>query len=252
MKTEVGIIGAGPAGLMLARILQQHGIDTIILERRSRDHVLGRIRAGVLEQGTVDTLKAHGVGARLEREGIPIKSMQIRWNGEKHVTSIVDESGHRVADGEPGELIVSGPSAAEGYWNQREKSRRTFRGEWTHTGDTYTRDAEGYYRYNGRSDDMLKVGGIWVSPFEVESALAAHPAVLEAAVVGAEDGDGLVKPKAFVVLQPGGAAGSELVEELKGFVKERLAPFKYPRWIEIVSELPKTATGKIQRFKLRR
>ena len=114
---------------------------------------------------------------------------------------IVDESGRPVADGEPGELIVSGPSAAEGYWNQREKSRRTFRGEWTHTGDTYTRDADGYYRYNGRSDDMLKVGGIWVSPFEVEEALIGHTAVLEAAVVGQPDEDRLIKPKAFVVLQ---------------------------------------------------
>ena len=124
---------------------------------------------------------------------------------------IVDAGGE-VADGEPGELVVRGPSAADGYWNQRDKSRRTFRGEWTHTGDTYTRDADGYYRYCGRSDDMLKVGGIWVSPFEVEEALIGHPAVLEAAVVGHPDADGLIKPKAFVVLQqaaparrPGGA-----------------------------------------------
>ena len=114
---------------------------------------------------------------------------------------IVDEHGRRVPNGEVGELVVRGPSAAEGYWNQRDKTRRTFRGEWTHTGDTYTRDAEGYFRYCGRSDEMLKVSGVWVSPFEVEDALVSHPAVLEAAVVGARDRDGLTKPKAFVVLQ---------------------------------------------------
>ena len=114
---------------------------------------------------------------------------------------IVDEHGRPVPHGEPGELVVRGPSAAEGYWNQREKTRRTFRGEWTYTGDTYTRDADGYYRYAGRSDEMLKVSGVWVSPFEVEEALVSHPAVLEAAVVGAADSDGLTKPRAFVILQ---------------------------------------------------
>jgi 4-hydroxybenzoate-CoA ligase len=166
---------------------------------------------------------------------------------------IVDETGHQTADGEPGELVVRGRSAADGYWNQREKSRRTFRGEWTHTGDTYTRDADGYYRYNGRSDDMLKVGGIWVSPFEVEEALIGHPAVLEAAVVGQEDEEKLVKPKAFVVLQQ--AAASEdpahLTEALQEHVKQRIGVWKYPRWIEYRDTLPKTATGKIQRYKLR-
>jgi benzoate-CoA ligase family protein len=167
--------------------------------------------------------------------------------------TIVDESGHPVADGEPGELIVSGPSAAEGYWNQREKSRRTFRGEWTHTGDTYTRDAEGYYRYSGRSDDMLKVGGIWVSPFEVEEALIAHGAVLEAAVVGQPDADRLIKPKAFVVLQETAGCDDKaaLAAELQEHVKARIGVWKYPRWIEFTDALPKTATGKIQRYKLR-
>lgn len=127
----------------------------------------------------------------------------------------------------------------------------TFHGAWTRTGDRYSRDEDGYYTYAGRSDDMLKVGGIWVSPFEVESALIAHPAVLEAAVVGAPDPDGLVKPKAFIMLKAGHAGSAALEGELKLFVKDRLAPYKYPRWIEFVSELPKTATGKIQRFKLR-
>ena len=166
---------------------------------------------------------------------------------------IVDAEGNDVKDGEAGELIVRGPSAAEGYWHQRDKSRRTFRGEWTHTGDVYVRDADGYYRYNGRNDDMLKVSGNWVSPFEVEEALAAHPAVLEAAVVGHRDEEGLVKPRAFVVLRDGAADTdpAALREALKAHVKEKVGPWKYPRWIELVDSLPKTATGKIQRFRLR-
>jgi len=162
------------------------------------------------------------------------------------------DAGGLSADGEEDSLWVRGPTACTGYWCDRARSLATFHGPWTRTGDRYVRDADGYWTYCGREDDMLKVGGIWVSPFEVESALAAHPAVLEVAVVGAADADELVKPKAFVVLQAGRDESAELVEELKAFVKERLAPYKYPRWIEIVAELPKTATGKIQRFKLRR
>jgi 4-hydroxybenzoate-CoA ligase len=166
---------------------------------------------------------------------------------------ILDESGQRVADGEPGELVVRGPSAAEGYWNQRDKSRRTFRGEWTHTGDTYTQDADGYYRYCGRSDDMLKVGGIWVSPFEVEEALIGHEAVLEAAVIGQPDDDRLIKPKAFVVLQEAARADDKaaLTAALQEHVKAQIGVWKYPRWIVFCDSLPKTATGKIQRYKLR-
>jgi 4-hydroxybenzoate-CoA ligase len=166
---------------------------------------------------------------------------------------ILDEHGSHVPHGEAGELVVLGPSAADGYWNQRDKSRRTFRGEWTHTGDTYTRDAEGYFRYCGRSDEMLKVSGVWVSPFEVEDALVSHPAVLEAAVVGAQDHDLLIKPKAFVILQDAARdQDAETVKELlKTHVKERIGVWKYPRWIEFVDSLPKTATGKIQRFRLR-
>jgi benzoate-CoA ligase family protein len=166
---------------------------------------------------------------------------------------ILDENGRRVPNGEAGELVVRGPSAAEGYWHQRDKSRRTFRGEWTHTGDTYIRDQDGYYRFCGRTDEMLKVSGVWVSPFEVEEALVSHPAVLEAAVVGALDSDGLTKPKAFIVLQaPAGQQDSgTLTELLKTHVKERIGVWKYPRWIEFVDGLPKTATGKIQRFRLR-
>ncbi|MEW5863826.1 MAG: benzoate-CoA ligase family protein [Pseudomonadota bacterium] len=161
---------------------------------------------------------------------------------------LVDEQGNPVRQGELGELMIRGPTAANLYWNNREKSRTTFIGEWTRSGDKYLQDADGYYVYGGRTDDMLKVSGIWVSPAEVEAALAAHEAVLEAAVVGKEDEQKLVKPKAYVVLKPGKQAS---VEELQNFVKSRLAPYKYPRWIEFVPELPKTATGKIQRFKLR-
>jgi 4-hydroxybenzoate-CoA ligase len=164
---------------------------------------------------------------------------------------ILGEDGREVGVDEVGELVVKGPSAAEGYWNQRAKSRRTFVGEWTYTGDKYVRDAEGYYHYRGRTDDMFKVSGVWVSPFEVEAALASHEAVLEAAVIGREDGDGLIKPKAFIVLKPGYAADEALLEALRTHVKERAGAWKYPRWIEVRSELPKTATGKIQRFKLR-
>ncbi len=147
-----------------------------------------------------------------------------------------------------GDLFIKGPSSALMYWNNREKSRDTFRGEWTKSGDKYSRDIDGYYTYAGRNDDMLKVSGIYVSPFEVEATLVQHPAILEAAVIGKEDSDGLTKTKAFIVLK----AGQSLSEdEVKAFVKERLAPYKYPRFMEFVDELPKTATGKIQRFRLR-
>jgi 4-hydroxybenzoate-CoA ligase len=165
---------------------------------------------------------------------------------------IVDETGQDVAQGTEGELIVRGASAAEGYWNQREKSRSTFRGAWTHTGDTYVREVDGTYRYCGRSDDMMKVGGVWVSPFEVESALIEHPLVLEAAVVGHPDADGLAKPKAFVVLRDAPRPEPEALHAaLKAHVQERIGVWKYPRWIDVVESLPKTATGKIQRYRLR-
>jgi 4-hydroxybenzoate-CoA ligase len=176
--------------------------------------------------------------------GKPVPGYEVR---------ILDDAGGEVAQGEPGELVVRGPSAADGYWNQRNKSRRTFRGEWSHTGDTYTSDSDGYYRYCGRSDDMLKVGGIWVSPFEVEEALTGHPAVLEAAVVGHPDADGLIKPLAFVVLQQNAPRDDPLalMEALQSYVKDAIGVWKYPRWIEFRDGLPKTATGKIQRYKLR-
>jgi 4-hydroxybenzoate-CoA ligase len=164
---------------------------------------------------------------------------------------IVGDDGRECDEGEVGELVVRGHSAAEGYWNQRAKSRRTFVGEWTYTGDKYTRDKDGYYHYCGRTDDMFKVSGIWVSPFEVEAALVSHEAVLEAAVIGKEDGDGLIKPKAYVVLKQGFAADEPLLAALRAHVKAKAGAWKYPRWIDVRADLPKTATGKIQRFKLR-
>ncbi|SOY62821.1 benzoate-CoA ligase family protein [Cupriavidus taiwanensis] len=170
------------------------------------------------------------------------------WPVPGYTIELRDEDGRPVPDGEIGDLYIQGPSAAMMYWANREKSRETFRGGWTKSGDKYVRNPDGTYSYAGRSDDMLKVSGIYVSPFEVEATLVQHPAVLEAAVIGVPDHDGLVKTKAFVVLK----AGAQLAEdELKAFVKERLAAYKYPRAIAFVDALPKTATGKIQRFMLR-
>ena len=166
---------------------------------------------------------------------------------------LVCEDGLDVEGGEIGELLVDGASAANGYWNKREKTRSTFEGCWTRTGDKYTCDDDGFYHYCGRTDDMFKVSGIWVSPFEVEQALVSHHDVLEAAVVAREDDKGLVKPMAYVVLNQHEeqAPGEQLFELLKEHVKASVGPWKYPRWIEFVDDLPKTATGKIQRFKLR-
>ena len=170
------------------------------------------------------------------------------WPVPGYSIELRGEDGRPVPEGETGDLYIQGPSAALMYWGNRVKSMETFQGAWVKSGDKYVQNADASYTYSGRSDDMLKVSGIYVSPFEVESALAQHAAVLEAAVIGVTDADGLTKSKAFVVLKSGQSASEE---ELKAFVKERLAPFKYPRSIEFVAELPKTATGKIQRFKLR-
>jgi len=164
---------------------------------------------------------------------------------------VVDEAGGPLPPGEVGNLRVRGDSTMAFYWNRHEKTKATLFGPWIRTGDKFTRDEDGFFWYCGRADDMLKVCGLWVSPVEVEAALVQHPSVLEAAVVGAEDDDRLVKPKAFVVLKETATASAALAEELRGFVKARLASYKHPRWVEFVRELPKTATGKIQRFKLR-
>jgi benzoate-CoA ligase len=165
---------------------------------------------------------------------------------------LVDEEGRETGPNEIGELQISGPTSAIMYWNNRARTLATFVGPWIRAGDKYTVDDDGYYTYGGRSDDMLKVSGMFVSPFEVEAALLTHPDVLEAAVVGAMDEQQLVKPKAYVVIKQGVTGSDALAKALKQHVKDRLAPYKYPRWIDFVPELPKTATGKIQRFKLRR
>jgi benzoate-CoA ligase len=170
------------------------------------------------------------------------------WPVPGYAVELRGEDGQPVADGEPGDLYIHGPSAAMMYWGNREKSRETFQGGWTKSGDKYVRNADGTYTYSGRTDDMLKVSGVYVSPFEVEATLIQHPAVLEAAVIGVPDAEGLTKTKAFVVLKAGQTTTDA---ELKAFVKDRLAPYKYPRAIAFVADLPKTATGKIQRFKLR-
>jgi acyl-coenzyme A synthetase/AMP-(fatty) acid ligase len=174
--------------------------------------------------------------------GTPVPGYELR---------IADEKGGDVAQGEIGDLLVKGGSVTAGYWRKLEATQRALQGEWLRTGDTYFQDAEGVYWYCGRSDDMLKVSGQWVSPAEVEGLLFQHAAVLEAAVVGWEDENRLTKPKAFVVLKEGYAPSPTLAEELQLFVRERTLPHKYPRWIEFVPDLPKTATGKIQRYKLR-
>jgi benzoate-CoA ligase len=174
--------------------------------------------------------------------GKPVPGYEIR---------LVDELGQAVATGELGELQINGPTSAIHYWNNRARSLATFVGPWTRAGDKYSVDENGYYTYGGRSDDMLKVSGMYVSPFEVEAALVTHPAVLEVAVIGIADEQQLIKPKAYVVTKAGVHGDDALAEQLKQHVKERLAAFKYPRWVEFLSELPKTATGKIQRFKLR-
>ncbi len=174
--------------------------------------------------------------------GKPVPGYEVR---------LVNDDGGPVKPGETGELQITGPTSAILYWNNRVRSRNTFQGPWTRSGDKYTLNTDGYYIYAGRSDDMLKVSGNYVSPIEVESALITHEAVLEAAVIGKQDDEKLIKPLAFVVLKPSHTASPGLAEELKQHVKSRLAPYKYPRWIEFTDELPKTATGKIQRFKLR-
>ena len=176
--------------------------------------------------------------------GVPVPGYDLR---------LVDETGSDTPRGDLGDLLVRGDSTAALYWNKHEQTKHTMRGDWIRTGDRYYQDEDGYFFHAGRSDDMIKAGGIWVSPVEVEAVLVAHAAVLECAVVGTADTDGLVKPHAFVTVRAHVTtdAHAALEVELKAFAKEKLAPYKAPRWITFVAELPKTATGKIQRFLLR-
>jgi len=190
-------------------------------------HIFISNRSGALRYGTT---------------GQPVPGYDIELRGD---------DGGPVTDGAIGDLYVKGPSAALMYWCDRDKTTATFQGVWTKSGDKYIREADGYYVYAGRADDMLKVSGMYVSPFEVEAALARHPAVLEAAVIGRQDADGLTKTQAYVVLKPDHDGDAALAQALQAFVKDQLAPYKYPRQIEFIGELPKTATGKIQRFRLR-
>jgi benzoate-CoA ligase len=207
------------------RFLRHFGVDIVDgIGSTEMLHIFLSNRPGQVRYGTT---------------GWPVPGYQVELRGD---------GGAPVPDGEPGDLYIHGPSAALMYWSNRAKTRDTFQGGWTKSGDKYVKNADGSFTYSGRSDDMLKVSGIYVSPFEVEATLVQHPSVLEAAVIGKEDAEGLTKTKAFVVLKSGAQATES---ELKEFVKSRLAPYKYPRFIEFVADLPKTATGKIQRFKLR-
>jgi benzoate-CoA ligase family protein len=164
---------------------------------------------------------------------------------------LVDEHNQIVTQGEIGNLLVKGDSICSCYWNKHDKTRDAIEGHWIRTGDKYLQDEDGFFWYAGRSDDMLKVGGLWVSPVEVEAALIEHPAVQECAVVAHADRDTLIKPFAYVVAAPGVTGTADLARELQQFVRSKLAEYKRPRWIEFLPELPRTATGKIQRFKLR-
>jgi benzoate-CoA ligase len=232
-----------PGALNLRRCTSAGEALPAELGRRWREHTGVDILDGLGSTEMLHIFLSNRPGeVRYGTTGKPVPGYEIK---------LLDETGAPAADGAIGELQVAGPTAAAGYWNNREKSHATFLGPWTRSGDKYSKDQDGYFTYAGRNDDMLKVSGIWVSPFEVESALASHPAVLEAAVVAHADDDGLIKPKAFVVLRPGTDAAAGLAGDLQQHVKSRLAPYKYPRWIEFAAELPKTATGKIQRFKLR-
>jgi benzoate-CoA ligase len=215
------------------RWLERYGVDILDgLGSTEMLHIFLSNRSGEVKYGTT---------------GRPVPGYKVK---------LVGDDGDPVKKGEMGELLVNGPTSAVMYWNNREQTRRTFLGEWTRSGDKYIEDDSGCFVYCGRQDDMLKVSGLYVSPFEVEGALATHPEVLEAAVVAWPDADALIKPKAFVVLKDqtkvaDTAARDAMSRALQDHVKARLAPYKYPRWIEFRADLPKTATGKIQRFKLR-
>jgi benzoate-CoA ligase len=216
-----------PAGIY-RRWLERFGVE--ILDGIGTTEVLHMFIANV--QGDV----------RPGSSGKPVPGYEVK---------LVDDDGLPTPASEIGNLMVAGDSVCKEYWNRHELTRRAIQGEWIRTNDKYHVDADGYYWYDGRTNDMLKVGGIWVSPAEVEQAVIEHPQVLECAVVGVEDAEGLTLPKACVVLKDPTAAGDTLVTEIQVLVRERLAPFKYPRVIEFMNELPKTATGKIQRYKLR-
>jgi benzoate-CoA ligase len=233
-RTDVKIRHCVSAGEALPadigrRWCERYGVDILDgLGSTEMLHIFLSNREGDLKYGTT---------------GKPVPGYDIR---------LIDDNGRVIdAPGEMGELQVRGPTSAIMYWNNRAQSRATFLGEWTRSGDKYVRDEQGYFIYCGRHDDMMKVSGMYVSPFEVEGVLQSHPDVLEVAVVGWPDRDTLIKPKAFVVLKSPDKASAAFAQKLQEECRHKLAPYKYPRWVEFRRELPKTATGKIQRFKLR-
>ena len=273
------LLGERPTPAAVCRILRQHrptifyGVPTLYGGMLASPELPRRNELNLRRCTSAGEALPPGVGRRwLEHTGVDIldglgstemlhiflsnRPGDVRYGSSGkpvpgYEVKLVDEEGKPAVRGEVGELHVQGPTSAACYWNNREKSRNTFLGTWTRSGDKYIESEDGYFTYCGRGDDMLKVSGMWVSPFEVEAALGSHEAVLEAAVVGHADDNGLIKPKAFVVLRAHVAQSAELRVALQQHVKSHLAPHNYPRWIEFVPELPKTATGKIQRFKLR-
>lgn len=213
------------------------------LQHRWRERTGVPIIEGI---GSTEVLHIY-IGSRIDDRrpgavGKPVRGYQVK---------ILDETGHEITDEAPGRLWVKGQSITRGYWNNPGKTASAIVDGWLDTGDTFRRDKDGYYVYCGRSDDMLKVAGRWVAPFEIESVLVQHPSVNEAAIVGRADENGLVKIAAWIVLREAGKASEATADEIRAFCKSRLAPYKYPRWITFVERLPKTATGKVQRYKLR-
>ncbi len=213
------------------------------LQRRWTEIAPVAITDGVGSTEALHTYICNRIGQmRANTSGKPVPGYQVK---------IIDEQGNEVLDDRTGRLWVKGPSVTRRYWNNPEKTAVSIQNGWLDTGDTYRRDEDGYYYFCGRNDDMLKVGGIWVAPFEIESTLISHPDVLEAAVVARADDAGLVKPEAWIVLKDPSKQSEALAEKIRDFCKKEMAPYKYPRWIHFVEYLPKTATGKIQRFRLR-
>jgi len=243
------------AAMLAANAQQQHDLSSVRLCISAGESLPAEIYRQWKDSFGVDILDGIGSTELLHIfiSNIPgkIKPGSSGVEVPGYEAEILDEHNNPVQRGESGDLLVKGDSALPFYWNKPEKTEHTIRGDWVFTGDRYYQDEEGYFYYDGRSDDMFKVSGQWLSPIEVENTLIEHPAVLESAVVAALDENEITRTKAFIVLQKGYQGSDELVKELQTFVKSRITPYKYPRIIEFVDTLPKTVTGKIQRFRLR-